>query len=178
MLKNPVSNDDHVQGGKNASITLVEYGDYECPYCGQAYPIIKQIQKHYGSKLRFVFRNFPLTEIHPLARLAAQTAEFAGSEGKFWEMHDLIYENQSNLNVELLVSLTESLDLSPEKLKKSLEDQTFDPKIQSDFIGGVKSGVNGTPTFYINGARYTGPVEFQDLVSAIDEMITKPLRKA
>lgn len=175
MLKDPVSKDDHVQGGKNAIITLVEYGDYECPYCGQAYPIIKQVQKYYGSKLRFVFRNFPLTEVHPFAMSAAQTAEYAGAEGLFWEMHDLIYENQSNLNIELLFALTESLNLSPVKLKEALTNQTFDHKIQRDFIGGVKSGVNGTPTIYINDARYSGPFEFQNLVSAIDEKIN-PLK--
>lgn len=171
MLKDPVSNDDHVQGGKNAVITLVEYGDYECPYCGEAYPIIKQLQKHYGSKLRFVFRNFPLTEVHPLALSAAQTAEFAGAEGQFWEMHDLIYENQSDLSTALLYALTESLNLSEAKLKEALVNHTFDNKIQKDFLGGVKSGVNGTPTLYINGTRYSGPVEFQNLVSTIDEMI-------
>ncbi len=171
MLKDPVSNDDHIQGGKNAIITLVEYGDYECPYCGQAYPIIKQVQKYYGSKLRFVFRNFPLTEIHPLANPAAQVAEYAGAEGQFWEMHDLIYENQSNLSIELLFALAESLNLSPVKLKEILTNRTFDHKIQKDFIGGIKSGVNGTPTIYINDARYSGLVEFQDLVSAINEMI-------
>lgn len=171
MLKDPVSNNDHIQGGKNAIITLVEYGDYECPYCGEAYPIIKQVQKYYGSKLRFIFRNFPLTEVHPMAMSAAQTAEYAGAEGVFWEMHDLIYENQSNLSIELLSALTETLKLSPAKLKEVFANKTFDPKIQKDFIGGVKSGVNGTPTIYINDARYSGLFEFQDLVSAIDEWI-------
>ena len=171
MLKDPVSSNDHIQGGKNAIITLVEYGDYECPYCGQAYPVIKQVQKYYGSKLRFVFRNFPLTEVHPLAMSAAQTAEYAGAEGLFWEMHDLIYENQSNLNIELFFALAKSLNLSPAKLKEVLTSQTFDQKIQRDFIGGVKSGVNGTPTIYINDVRYSGLVEFQDLILTIDEMI-------
>ncbi len=172
MLTEPVSNEDHIEGEKNAPITLVEYGDYECPYCGQAYPIIKEIQKYYGPKLRFVFRNFPLTEVHPLAMPAAQTAEYAGTEGQFWKMHDLIYENQSNLSTELLFALAESLNLSPVKLKEALANQTFDPKIQRDFISGVKSGVNGTPTIYINDARYSGPIEFQDFVLAIDEMIS------
>lgn len=102
---------------------------------------------------------------------AAQTAEYAGVEGLFWEMHDLIYENQSDLNIELFFTLARSLNLSPAKLKEVLTNQTFDQKIQRDFIGGVKSGVNGTPTIYINGARYSGPVEFQNLVSTIDEMI-------
>ena len=171
MLKNPVSNDDHIEGAQNAAVTLVEYGDYQCPYCGQAYPIIKRLQKHYGSKLRFVFRNFPLTEIHPLAEPAAQTAEYAAAEGQFWEMHDLIFENQSNLSIELLLQLADFLNLSSAELKEALKNHTFDAKIQKDFMSGIKSGVNGTPTLYINGVRYSGPVEFQDLVSAIDEII-------
>lgn len=171
MLKEPVTNEDHIQGEKNATITLVEYGDYQCPFCGRAYPIIKQVQKKYGSKLRFVFRNFPLTEVHPLAMAAAQTAEYAGAEGPYWEMHDLIFENQAKLTIELLISLAESLNLPPEKLKEAWTNHTFDPKIKKDFLSGVKSGVNGTPTLFINEVRYASPVEFQYLVSTIDEMI-------
>lgn len=171
MLKNPVSNDDHIQGENNAVITLVEYGDYECPFCGQAYPIIKQVQENFGPRLRFVFRNFPLTEIHPLAKPAAQTAEYAGSEGLFWEMHDLIYENQPDLSLELLVELTHTLGLSKAKLKNAMEKGTFDQKIQKDFLGGVKSGVNGTPTFFIDQNRYAGPIELEDLLSAINQSL-------
>jgi len=171
MLKLPVSNDDHIQGKKNAPITFVEYGDYECPFCGNAYLIIKQVQEHFGTNLRFVFRNFPLTEIHPLAKSAAYFAEFAGSQGLFWEMHDLIYENQASLSMELLFKLAESLALSSKKLKDALAKQLFEQKIQNDFISGVKSGVNGTPTLFINDYRYPGPVEFEDLVSAISEMV-------
>ncbi|WP_059358580.1 DsbA family protein [Parachlamydia acanthamoebae] len=170
MLKDPVSNDDHVQGQQNAEITLVEYGDYQCPFCGHAYLIIKQIQEHFGLKLRFVFRNFPLTEIHPLAKPAAELTEYAGSEGKFWKMHDLIYESQANLSLERLVELADSLDLSSTKLKDG--PNTFDQKIQKDFIGGVKSGVNGTPTLFINDDRYAGPVEFRYLILAINKTIT------
>jgi protein-disulfide isomerase len=171
MLKVPVSDDDHIQGKKNAAVTLVEYGDYECPYCGHAYPIIKQVQEHFDSNIRFVFRNFPLTEIHPLAKPAAQVAEYAASEGVFWQMHDLIYENQANLSIELLLELAASLDLSKVKLQEALEKNAFEQKIQKDFIGGVKSGVNGTPTLFINNLRYPGPVEFEDLVSAIGELV-------
>lgn len=173
MLKDPVSADDHIQGGKNFVVTLVEYGDYECPYCGQAYPIVKQVQEHLGADLRFVFRNFPLTEIHPLAESAAQTAEYAGSQGLFWEMHDLIYENQHKISVELFLELAGSLQLSQSKLKDVLANHTFQPKIHKDFMGGVKSGVNGTPTFYINNYRYSGPVEFENLVLAIREKLMK-----
>lgn len=171
MLKNPVSDDDHIQGKKDAPITLLEYGDYECPSCGQAYPIIKQVQAHFGPRLRFVFRNFPLTEIHPMAYPAAQIAECAGSEGLYWQMHDLIYENQANLSMELLFELAASIDLSPEKLKNALVSHSFEQKIQKDFIGGVKSGVNGTPTIFVNDYRYPGPFGFEDLISGIHEMV-------
>jgi protein-disulfide isomerase len=111
MLKDPISDDDHIQGNKNAQITLIEYGDYECPYCGRAYPVIKRLQEHFGTQLRFVFRNFPLTEVHPFANPAAECAEYAGSQGLFWEMHDLIYENQLSLNIELLFELAGSREL-------------------------------------------------------------------
>jgi protein-disulfide isomerase len=170
MLKNTVTDEDHIQGDKNALITLVEYGDYQCPYCGEAYPIIKEIQSHYGSMLRFVFRNFPLTEVHPMAMSAAQVAEFAGTEGVFWPMHDLIYEKQENLSFELLFDLAKSLNLSPAKLVETLKERTLDQKIQKDFMGGVRSGVNGTPTFYINEIRYSGLVGSHELVAAIDQM--------
>src|SRR5579871_499235 len=97
MLKVPVTDNDHIQGNEHAPITLVEYGDYECPYCGQAYPIVKKIQKYFGENLRFVFRNFPIVDSHPHAGIAAMAAEFAATQGKFWEMHDVLYENQEYL---------------------------------------------------------------------------------
>lgn len=168
MLKVPVTANDHIQGEMNDPITLVQYGDYECPYCGRAYPIIKRVQKHFGKQLKFVFRNFPLTEMHPHAEIAAETAEFAASHGRFWEMHDLIYENQKTLSLELLLELVENLGLSPIDLKNVLEKRTFEPKIRNDFMGGVRSGVNGTPTFFINDYRHNGSFEYQDLISAIE----------
>ena len=173
MLKVQVSDEDHIQGPKNAPITLVEYGDYQCPYCGDAYPIIKQVQEHFGSQLRFVFRNFPLTEIHTMAEPAAQIAEYAGLEGLFWEMHDLIYENQSNLSSQLFFELADSLGLSRANVKKALTNQAIVQKIEKDFIGGVKSGVNGTPTLYLNGDRYEGPLELAGFVSAINKLKVK-----
>jgi protein-disulfide isomerase len=169
MLKVPVTDNDHSQGDENAPITLVEYGDYECPYCGLAYPIIKRVQKHFGERLKFVFRNFPLIEMHPHAGIAAETAEFAGEHKRFWEMHDLIYENQESLNTEFLFELAERLGLSRTDLKNRFENHTYEPKIRNDFLGGVRSGVNGTPTFFINEHRYNGSLEFKDLVHAIDQ---------
>ncbi len=124
-LKIPVGDQDHIQGPATAKCTLVEYGDYECPHCGHAYPIVKRIQKHFGKKLRFVFRNFPLNEMHPHAESAAETAEFAGSKGKFWEMHDLLFENQESLGGALYTKLAKDIGLSADDLGRSLEKREF-----------------------------------------------------
>lgn len=171
QLKVPVTLEDHIQGNENALITLVEYGDYECPYCAMAYPIIKNIQRHFGDQLRFVFRNFPLTQSHPLAEVAAETAEFAADYDRFWEMHDLIYENQPSLSVPFLIELAGQLALSVEDLKEALEKKIYAPKIKKDFMGGVRSGVNGTPTFFINGERYNGPDTYESLVETIGALV-------
>ncbi len=166
-LSIPVTEKDHVQGNLNAPCTLVEYGDYECPYCGQAYPIVKRLQKHFGDELLFVFRNFPLGEIHEHAEHAAETAEFAAANGRFWEMHDLLFENQENLEDDSLLRLAEQLRLPGDGLRETLEEETYKARIKADFIGGVRSGVNGTPTFFIDGQRHDGSFDFSNLVAAI-----------
>lgn len=166
-LKVPVSPSDHIQGDEQATCTLVEYGDYECPHCGHAYPIVRRIQKHFGKRLRFVFRNFPLNESHPHAESAAESAEFAGAHGKFWGMHDLLFENQDRLSGDLYLELAQELQLAPEDLRVALEKGKYRAKVRADFTGGVRSGVNGTPTFFINGQRHDGPFEYEDLVGAI-----------
>lgn len=172
-LKEPVTDEDHIQGNKNAEITLLEYGDYQCPGCGQAFPIVKRVQKHFGLKLRFVFRNFPLTEVHPLAEPAAETAEFAATHGRFWEMHDLIYTNQDRLTLPILFELTKSLNMSEKELELVLSEGKFRPKIKNDFLSGIYSGVNGTPTFFINGQRHNGSFVFDDLIGAIEQLLVK-----
>jgi protein-disulfide isomerase len=150
-LKPPVNSDDHHRGNVNAAITLVEYGDFECPYCGRAHPLIKRLLKEKGKELHFVFRNFPLREIHPHAYMSATAAEAAGKQGKFWEMHDLIFENQDKLNENYLLSLAEGLSLNLEQFAKDSKSKEVQNKIEMDFESGIRSGVNGTPTFYING---------------------------
>src|ERR1700689_1527289 len=159
---------DHRQGDQDAPCTLVEYGDYECPYCGQAYPIVKRVQKHFGKRLRFVFRNFPLSEMHPNAESAAEVAEFASVHGKFWEMHDLLYENQTRFSGELYLELATKLKLTFADLRASPEKREFQSKVRADFSGGVRSGVNGTPTFFINGARHDASFDYEALVAAIE----------
>ncbi len=167
-LKVPVGPEDHVEGSDYAPVTLVEYGDYECPHCSVAFGIVPRVQQHFGDKLRFVFRNFPLTQIHPEAEPAAETAEFAGAQGKFWPMHGQLFENQVNLGPELYQELAADLDLNPADLTHALENETFTKRVREDFSGGVRSGVNGTPTFFINGQRHNGPFDFETLVKAIE----------
>ena len=152
-----VGRQDHASGPADAPVTLVEYGDFECPYCGQAYPIVRAIQERMGDRLRFVFRNFPLTESHPHAEHAAEVAEAAGAQGRFWEMHDALYEHQRALSDHDLISYAAGLGLDSARVGRELEEGTFAPKVRSDFRGGVRSGVNGTPTFFIQGERYDGP---------------------
>ncbi len=168
MLTIPVTAADHIQGSEHAPLTLVEYGDYECPYCGLAYPIVKQIQKHFGKRLRFVFRNFPIVDSHPHAGIAAAAAEFAATQNKFWEMHDLLYENQEYLNLPDLLKYAKSLGLSEVDLQAAIENNTFVDKIQNDFMSGVRSGVNGTPTFFINGNRHNDSFDYENLLAALN----------
>jgi protein-disulfide isomerase len=166
-LKIPVTLEDHAQGPESAEVTLVEYGDYECPHCGRAYSIVKQVQKHFKKRLRFIFRNFPLSEMHANAEAAAEVAEFAGSHGKFWEMHNLLFENQAQLGEALFAELGERLKLPTTELREALEQKTFEARVRADFSGGVRSGVNGTPTFFINGVRHDASFDYDTLVSAI-----------
>jgi protein-disulfide isomerase len=163
----PVGPDDHIQGSENAPVTLVEYGDYQCPYCAKAYVIVKQIQPRLDSQLRFVFRNFPLTQTHPLAELAAESAEAAGVQGKFWEMHDTLYENQPVLSAEKIRAFAQELGLDMECFEDDLATGRFRHRVKSDFMGGVRSGVAGTPTFFINEERYDGSWDEISLLNAL-----------
>jgi len=168
VLKVPVTSADHIQGNEDAPVTLVEYGDYQCPFCGRAYAVIKNLQDHFGEQLRFVFRNFPLKEIHPHAEAAAEAAEFAGANGRFWEMHDGIYENQAELSAPMLLELAEALGLSQPNLSRAMEAREFAPRIRADFNGGVRSGVNGTPSLFVNGQRFDEAVELESLIAAVE----------
>jgi protein-disulfide isomerase len=165
----PVSDDrDHTQGLPDAPVTLVEYGDYQCPYCGRAYPIIKDVQAELGDRLRFVFRNFPITTSHPNAEQAAEAAEAAGAQGRFWEMHDLLYENQSRLDLDGLLGHAERLALDVERFERELADNVYAERVHEDFMSGVRSGVNGTPTFYVNGVRHDDSYERGTLIAALE----------
>ncbi|HEX2586333.1 MAG TPA: DsbA family protein [Steroidobacteraceae bacterium] len=167
----PVGKDDHVQGPSNAPLTLVEYGDYQCPHCGRAYPIIKAIQHRLGAQLRFVFRNMPLNQVHPFAELAAEAAEAAAAQGKFWEMHDGIYEHQASLGPELLLQLAHNLKLDIKQFEDDLKTRKHQAHVKRDFTGGVRSSVNGTPAFFIDGERYDDSWDEQTLTAALLERL-------
>jgi protein-disulfide isomerase len=162
-----VGENDHIQGPADAPVTLVEYGDYECSHCGEAYGIVKEIQERLGDRVRFAFRNFPLTQIHPHAEAAAVAAEAAAAQGKFWEMHDKLFENQQDLSERALLSYAAELGLDEDKFASDLENGTYREKIEADFMSGAESGVNGTPTFFINGVRYDGNWRSGDFFDAL-----------
>ena len=173
VLSPPVGVRDHAQGPADAPITLVEYGDYECPHCGRAYPIVKAVQEHFGRRLRFVFRNFPISEAHPHALLAAAAAEAAGDRGKFWEMHDLLFEHQDRLGALDLVHYASQLGIEAEGFLETIRSRELAERVRADFMSGVRSGVNGTPTFFLNGRRYDGPWDYQDLLTAIERAMVQ-----
>ena len=166
-LSSPVTARDHAQGPPDAAVTLVEYGDYECPHCGRAYPIVKEIQKRLGSRLRFVFRNFPLKEIHPHAEHAAEAAEAAAVQGKFWEMHDTIFEHQRALDDRHLLEYATELALDEARVQRELASHMHAARVREDFLSGIRSGVNGTPTFFINGIRHDDAWDVDTLEQAL-----------
>ena len=173
VLTMPVTEDrDHIEGPADAPVTLVQYGDYECPFCGAAYPIIKEVQARMCKKLRFVFRNFPITTSHPNAERAAEAAEAAGAQGMFWQMHDHLYENQRHLRDDDLHSYAEALGLVVDVFDKEMAEHVHADRIHEDFMSGVRSGVNGTPTFFINGARHDDSYELETLLSALERAAT------
>jgi len=164
LLKPPVNSTDHIRGNSNAPLELVEYGDFECSDCGHAYPIIKTIQQALGDDLKFVFRNFPLTQIHPHAVNAAVATEAAALQNKFWEMHDIILQNQKHLESGDLLLYAIKIGLDPNQFKNDMQNNALRAKVDGDFESGVRSGVNRTPSFFINGVKYDGGREANELI--------------
>ena len=166
----PVSESrDHIQGPVNAPVTLVEYGDYECPYCAQAYMITKEIQERLGSKLCFVFRNFPLTKVRPHAYEAALAAETAAAQGKFWEMYDYLFKHGLAASDDNLRRSAANLGLNVARFDREFLDLTYSRHVDEDIQSGKNSGVKSTPTFFINGDLYNGAWDLDSLLSALDE---------
>ena len=158
---------DHIYGSAHGSIKLLEYGDYECPFCAAAQPVVNEIQRQLGDDLLFAFRHFPLTQIHPHSEHAAEAAEAAGAQRNFWGMHGLLFENQAALEDEDFAAYASELGLDETRLIREVTSSVYAPRIREDFKSGVRGGVNGTPTFFINGKRYDGALDLRHLLNSL-----------
>jgi protein-disulfide isomerase len=167
-LTPPVSEADHRSGPDDAPVTLVEYGDFECPICGAAYPHVEEVRRRMGARLQFVYRYFPLTQMHPHAMHAAEAAEAAGAQGKFWPMHGMLFEHQDELEDADLLRYAKALSLDLKRFASELASEAHVKRIRGDIRSGIRSGVNGTPTFFINDVRYDGSWAASDLLAALE----------
>lgn len=167
-LRIPIDDQDHVIGPSGAPVTLVEYGDYQCPHCQAAWPEVEQVLRRYGNNLRYVYRHFPIWTMHPMAKPAAEAAEFAGHHRVFWDMHSALFANGHQLSRPILLALASAQGLDPVELAAALDQHDYARKVDADLLGGVRSGVNGTPCFFINGARHNGRYDATALSMAID----------
>jgi NhaA family Na+:H+ antiporter len=172
----PVSERDHIKGSGSAVVTLVEYGDYQCPHCSQVHPIIQDLKKQMGDRLRVVYRHFPISSAHPDAQLASEAAEAAAAQGQFWEMHDILFSHQSALDYGHLVQYAAELGLDVAQFERDLQDHSYADRVREDFSSGVRSGVNGTPTFFINGLRYDGAWDFESMLRELEKPIGVQIR--
>jgi protein-disulfide isomerase len=164
----PVGPRDHVLGRADAPVVLLEYGDFQCPYCGAAHPEVERVRQRMGKRMAFVYRHFPLTTLHPRAQPAAEASEAAGAQGRFWDMHAILFERQDALEDEDLLTYAQEMGLNLERFASELVNGTHAAKVRNDFMTGVRSGVNGTPTFFINGLRYNGSADASSLLAAME----------
>jgi len=171
FLSIPVGTDDHSRGPLDAKLTVVEYGDYQCPYCGQAYPIVEQLLSKFADSMRLVFRNLPLAEVHPHAQAAAEMAEAVGLQGKFWEIHDTLFEHQRDLSDAALLRYAAAVGADVERAEHDIKGGGPRQRVDADFESAVRSGANGTPTFFVNGVRYDGSWQFEPFAEYLSEML-------
>ncbi|GAA5180760.1 DsbA family protein [Rugosimonospora acidiphila] len=164
----PVQEYDHVCGPDQAAVTLVEYGDYQCPYCAAAHPIINDLLRERPETLRFAFRHFPLTNVHPYSEMAAETAEAAGVRDRFWQMHAWLYEHQNQFQPAFVATAVDQVGLPGDTVAREVNEHLYLDRVQRDFAGGIRSGVNGTPSFFINGIRHDGGYTLGELIEAVD----------
>jgi protein-disulfide isomerase len=167
-LRFPINERDHVAGPANAAVALVEYGDYQCPHCQAAWPQVELVLRRFGHDLRYAYRHFPIWTVHPLAKPAAEAAEFAGAHGLFWQMHSAIYANGHQLSDATLLALAAQLGLDAAEFRNALERGTHAAKVEADLLGGIRSGVNGTPCFFVNGQRHDGAYDAMSISAAIE----------
>lgn len=169
LLLNPVQEWDHIRGPASAAFTLVEYGDYECPDCGLLFAALESVQQEFGSRLRLVYRHYPLSGIHKHAQMAAEAAEAAAAQSRFWEMHDLLFKHQDALDQKHLLDYAEQLTLDADRFRRELKQGTYLERVRQDFIAGVQNGVNGTPGLFLNGVRQPGAFDQRDLKAILSQ---------
>jgi len=170
LLLNPVHEWDHIRGPSDAAYTLVEYGDYECPGCGQLFGTLQSVQQGFGTRLRLVYRHYPLSGIHKHAQMAAEAAEAAAAQGRFWEMHDLLFGNQDALELKHLLGYAEQLELDLDRFRRELKQGAHAARVREDFIAGVQNGVNGTPGLFLNGVRQSGAFDQPALIALLNSV--------
>lgn len=163
----PVTARDHIKGPADATLTLVQFADFECPHCALVYPVVHEIARELKDCLRIVYRHFPLSQVHSNAQRAASAAEAAAAQGRFWEMADVLHANNEDLELESIQRYARKLKLEMKQFNRELESGVHAARVRADFLGGVRSGVNGTPTFFINGERHQGALEFDAMVAAL-----------
>lgn len=173
MLNPPVSKRDHTLGPPNAAIVLMEYGDFECPFCAEAEPTLKALRRALPNSLLFAFRHFPMAEAHPHSLHAAEAAEAAGAQGKFWQMHDSLFANQDALEDENLIDYAAEIGCDVDRFVKEMAEGLYAARVREDFLSGIRSGVNGTPCLFINGLRYDGPRDLDALLATIEQAVAR-----
>lgn len=171
LLSIPVGPDDHSSGPLDAKLTVVEYGDYQCPYCGQAYPIVKELMSRFADSMRLVFRNLPLADMHPHAEAAAEMAEAVSLQGKFWEIHDTLFENQRDLTDAALLRYAAQVGADAEQATRAIDGGGPRQRVEADFESAIRSGANGTPTFFVNGVRYNGSWQLEPFAEYLSELL-------
>lgn len=175
FLSREVNENDHIQGNDSAAVSILMYGAYECPHCVEGNKIVKQLHGNFRDDLRLVFRHFPRTDVHPHAEAAAEVAEAAGEQNKFWEMHDMLFENYNRLDVEHLIGYAEALRLDMERFDRAIAGRVFAERVREDLISGLDSGVRGTPSYFINGLKHRGSGQYETLVEAIEISIAQAM---
>jgi protein-disulfide isomerase len=173
LLSIPVGPEDHSRGPLDAKLTVVEYGDYQCPYCGQAYPIVEQLFNEFADSMRLVFRNLPLAEVHPHAEAAAEVAEAVALQGKFWEIHDTLFENQRDLSAGALLRYVNDVGADAERATSDIARGAPKQRVEADFEGAIRSGANGTPTFFVNGVRYDGSWMYEPFAAYLSQLLER-----
>jgi protein-disulfide isomerase len=171
IQKTPISEDDWILGAPDAPVTILEYGDFECPYCGMAHPVLQSLVAENQETIRLIYRHFPITNIHPHAFPAAEAAEAAGAQGRFWEMHDMLFTHQDQLEDDDLVAYAAALDLNVERFDQEMRGHRHRYEVQRDFRRGIQDGANGTPTLFINRLRYDRPRDYDSMMLAITAIL-------